>query len=119
MDISRLVTRSREGLVQVASSFAQASDSEELANWARIKSSQVSQDFRDHVKRFPLGPTAQRAQTKLQKLVWFGLGDAPDLDAVRNYLAEFPKGASVRDAKRRLAWFENDAWAGASQANTD
>jgi hypothetical protein len=105
-------------MVQVASSLSEAAGAEELANWARIKSSQNSQDFRVHLERFPLGLIAQRARTRLQKLVWSGLGPSPDLGAVRSFLAEFSKGTCIGNAKRRLAWFENDAWANASQANT-
>ena len=37
---------------------------------------------------------------------------------MRNFLGEFSKGACVGEAKRRLAQFENEAWANATKTNT-
>jgi hypothetical protein len=106
--------------VQVQSSLSQdmIANPEELASWARIKSSQSSQDFRDHLARFARGPTAHRAQTRLQKLAWSALGPTPDISAVKSFLGEFSKGACVGNAKRRLTWFENQDWTDACNADT-
>ncbi len=78
--------------------------------------SQSPQDFRDHLARFPGGATQRQARTRLQKLSWSTLGPSPDLAAVQNFLTEFAKGVCVREAKRRRAYFESDAWEDASKA---
>ena len=54
----------------------------------------------------------------MQKLSWSTLGPSPDLAAVQNFLTEFAKGVCVREAKRRRAYFESDAWEDASESNT-
>jgi hypothetical protein len=38
---------------------------------------------------------------------------------VRSFLGEFSKGACVGNAKRRLAWFENQDWTDACNADTE
>src|SRR5215471_5750872 len=51
----------------------QIGKAEELANWDFIKASESTQEFRDHLARFPQGMTARMAQTKLEALVWADL----------------------------------------------
>ena len=65
---------------------------EELANWEFIKASESSQEFRDHLARFPQGVTERMARVKLEALVWVGLPLPVDIDALNGFLAEFPNG---------------------------
>jgi TIR domain-containing protein len=82
---------------------------EELANWEFIKASESSQEFRDHLARFPQGVTERMARTRLEALVWAGLPRPADVDALRGFLAEFPKGAHAREATAKLAELESQA----------
>src|SRR5262249_23672409 len=63
---------------------------EELANWDFIKASENSQEFRDHLARFPKGVTERMAQTKLEALVWAELAQPVDVHSLKGFLDEFP-----------------------------
>ncbi len=105
---------------------------EELANWDFLKGSENSQDFRDHVARFPKGVTERMAWTKLEALVWAGLAQPVDASSLRAFLEEFPNGGHAGEAKSKLAELEylaaaardaevrqrreTEAWASASAA---
>jgi chemotaxis response regulator CheB len=107
---------------------------EELANWDFIKTSENSQDFRDHLARFPNGVTERMARTKLEALVWAGLAVPMDGPALQSFLEEFPNGAHAGEARSKLAELERqaaaareaeererretDAWASASATGT-
>jgi hypothetical protein len=82
---------------------------EELANWDFIKGSESSQDFRDHLARFPEGVTARMARSKLEALVWSGLTQPADPSSLQRFLEEFPKGLHVGEAKSKLAELESSA----------
>jgi hypothetical protein len=79
---------------------------EELANWDFIKASEDSQDFRDHLARFPGGVTERMAQTKLEALTWAKLAAVVDIHSLKGFLEEFPKGAHAGDAKSKLVKLE-------------
>src|SRR5207244_4390124 len=82
---------------------------EELANWDFIKDRRQPQALRDHVARFQGGVTTLYAQSKLEELVWDGLGAAPDLEAVQSFLNEFPTGEKADAARLRIADLEEEA----------
>ena len=106
---------------------------EELANWDFIKERGDSQAMRDHLARFPGGVTALYAMTKLEDLVWAGLGASRDQVTLQAFLDEFPKGPHAKDARARLSALakgaaeakaaeehrtrETAAWASASTAD--
>src|SRR5262249_21533602 len=108
----------------------QIAKAEELANWDFIKGSQISQEFRDHLARFPGGVTERFARARLEDLVWAELGTAPGLDQLSDFLAEFPQGTHAKAAAdrrtalqreqtrveeaRELDRRETEAWAAAS-----
>jgi hypothetical protein len=110
----------------------QIAKAEELANWEFIKASDSSQEFRDHLARFPQGVSERMARARLEALVWAGLPRPIDMDSVKDFLAEFPKGAHSGEANAKLAELETqataardaaehekremDAWASASAA---
>src|SRR5262249_17549346 len=75
---------------------------EELANWDFIKASENSQDFRDHLARFPKGVAERMAWTKLEALAWAGLTQPVDASSLQGFLAEFSNGAHAEEAKSRL-----------------
>ena len=107
---------------------------EELANWDFIKTGENSQDFRDHLARFPKGVTERMAWTKLEALVWAGLAQPIDASSLQGFLAEFPNGAHAAEVKSKLEELarqaaaareseerrrrETEAWASASAAGT-
>jgi hypothetical protein len=68
---------------------------EELGNWDFVKDRNDIQNLRDHLARFPGGTTERCARDKLDGLAW------AELEKLRAYLDEFPKGASVGAARER------------------
>jgi hypothetical protein len=82
---------------------------EELANWDFIKASENSQDFRDHLARFPKGVTERMAWTKLEGLVWAGLAQPVDASSLQGFLEEFPNGVHAGEAKSKLEELERQA----------
>ncbi len=76
---------------------------EELANWDFVKDRDDVQDLRDHLARFPGGTTERYALSKLEQLVWAGLGPQPGIPALDDFLQEFPKGLNADTARARLA----------------
>jgi hypothetical protein len=112
----------------------QIAKAEELANWDFIKGSEGSQEFRDHLARFPQGVTERMARKTLEALVWAGLSQPVGADALKGFLAEFPNGTHASEATANLAELESqaaaareaaegekremDAWASASAAGT-
>jgi formylglycine-generating enzyme required for sulfatase activity len=84
---------------------------EELASWDFVKDRNDVQDLRDHLARFPGGTTERYALTRLEGLIWAGLGPAPTLPQLRAYLDEFPKGANAGAAQARAAVLEREAQA--------
>jgi hypothetical protein len=112
----------------------QIAKAEELANWDFIKASEGSQEFRDHLARFPQGVTERMARKRLEALVWAGLSQPVGADALKGFLAEFPNGTHASEATTSLAELESlaaeareaaegenremDAWASASAAGT-
>ena len=112
----------------------QIAKAEELANWDFIKASEGSQEFRDHLARFPQGVTERMARKRLEALVWAGLSQPVGADALKGFLAEFPNGTHASEATANLAELElqaaaareaaegekreMDAWASASAAGS-
>src|ERR1700722_11056260 len=112
----------------------QIAKAEELANWDFIKASEGSQEFRDHLARFPQGVTERMARKRLEALVWAGLSQPVGADPLKGFLAEFPNGTHASEATTSLAELESlaaeareaaegenremDAWASASAAGT-
>jgi formylglycine-generating enzyme required for sulfatase activity len=82
---------------------------EELASWDFVKDRNDVQDLRDHLARFPNGPTERWARAKLDGLVWTGLGSMPVIESLRAYLDEFPKGANAGAAQAQIAELEREA----------
>jgi dipeptidyl aminopeptidase/acylaminoacyl peptidase len=111
-------------------SSQQIARAEELANWDFIKASESSQELRDHLARFPQGVSERMARTRLEALVWAGLAQPADMDALKGFLAEFPKGARASEANAKLVELkaareaaerekqETDSWTSASAAGT-
>jgi hypothetical protein len=87
----------------------QIAKAEELAKWDFIKTSESSQDFRNHLARFPEGVTEHMARTKLEAVEWAGLGQKVDLPALHGFLDEFPNGAHTAEAKAKLTELERQA----------
>jgi TIR domain len=79
---------------------------EELTNWDFIKASENSQEFRDHLARFPAGITERMARTKLEDLAWDALVQPLDIPSLNAFLDEFPSGAHAEEAKAKLAELE-------------
>ncbi len=75
---------------------------EELANWDFITERDEPQALRDHLARFPGGVTALYAQTRLEALIWAGLGASPNIATLQDFLDEFPKGAHADAARTKL-----------------
>jgi hypothetical protein len=104
----------------------QIAKAEELANWGFIKTSESSQEFRDHLARFPKGASEPRARASLEGLVWAGLPRPVDKDALKGFLADFPNGVHAGAANAKLAELEmaerekreTDAWTSAIRAGT-
>jgi TIR domain-containing protein len=93
----------------------QIAKAEELVNWNFIKDGKSSDEFRDHLARFPQGVTVRTARARLEELVWGGLPrpvDAAalprraDIEALKGFLGEFPNGAYAREANAKLAKLE-------------
>jgi hypothetical protein len=82
---------------------------EELANWDFIKASESSQEFRDHLARFPKGVTLRMAQTKLEALVWKELARPGNPHSLKGFLDEFPSGTHAEQAKSELSKLERQA----------
>jgi WD40 repeat protein len=82
---------------------------EELVNWEFIKASESSQEFRDHLARFPKGVTERMARTKLEALTWAELPQPVDVQSLRGFLDEFPSGAHAEQAKQKLPELERRA----------
>jgi hypothetical protein len=76
---------------------------EERTNWDFIKESTDPHDFRDHLTRYPGGPTGRLARSKLETLQWARLTDSPE--ALESFLAEFPDGVHAAEAKAKLPSF--------------
>ena len=76
----------------------QIAKAEELANWDFIKASEGSQEFRDHLARFPQGVTERMARKRLEALVWAGLSQPVGANALKGFLAEFPNGTHASAA---------------------
>src|SRR5262249_31441825 len=81
---------------------------EELGNWDFIKAGDNAAELRDHLARFPGGITERFARIKLEQLVWAGLGAAPTLDQLTDFLAEFPAGTHATAASDRRAALERE-----------
>jgi hypothetical protein len=77
-------------------------------NWDYIKEKESPLDLRDHLARFPSGVTKRMARERLEALVWAGLGEAPDLAALKDFLAEFPDGEHAEEAKGRQKELEQE-----------
>src|SRR5262249_8534704 len=122
--VVRAELESARGEGAISLSPEQIAKAEELANWDFIKASKNSQEFRDHLARFPKGVTEQMARTKLEALVWAGLPSPPaspmrvlmrapwprpDARALRNFIEEFPKGVHAAEATSKLAELERQA----------
>jgi hypothetical protein len=126
----------QRGAEQIEADEAAGLSPEQIAkaNWDVIKTSENSQDFRNHLARFPNDVTERMARTKLEALVWAGLAVPIDVPALQSFLEEFPNGAHAGEAKSKLAELERqaaaareaeerrrretDAWASASATGT-
>jgi hypothetical protein len=82
---------------------------EELANWDFVKTSESTDDLRDHLARFPQGLTKRMARRRLEALVWSELPRPADGDALRGFLEEFVDGAHAGEANAKLAELEAQA----------
>ena len=58
--------------------------------------------LRDHLARFPGGVTVLYAQSKLEALMWAGLGSDADIPVLQAFLSEFPKSEHADEARRRI-----------------
>ena len=82
---------------------------EELANWDFIKERSDAQLLRDHLARFPGGVTVLYARTRLEEMVWAGLGESPDMASLEAFVEEFPNGTNAEAARSRLADLQKQA----------
>ena len=82
---------------------------EELANWDFIKERGQPETLRDHLARFPGGVTALYASTKLEELVWAGIGSAAGIGVLQAFLDEFPNGNNVSKAQARIVALQKEA----------
>jgi hypothetical protein len=82
---------------------------EELANWEFIKTRDSTQDFRDHLARFPGGVTERYVRERLETAAWAALASNAELDELKAYLVEFPDGVHAPEARRRIAELEREA----------
>jgi molecular chaperone DnaK len=82
---------------------------EELANWDFIKDRNDVGELRDHLARFSRGSTERYALARLEAIKWKGLGEKPEIEAVRAYLDEFPNGANAGAARALIATLEREA----------
>jgi hypothetical protein len=92
---------------------------EELANWDFVKSQHDVDDVRDHIARFPNGPTARYAVTKLDDLVWAGFGDMPNREQLSAYLDEFPNGRQSEAARKQISRLDAQATAARESADNE
>jgi hypothetical protein len=97
----------------------QIGKAEELANWDFIKASESIEDFRDHLARFQQGTTERMAWTRLEALVWAGLPQQANAEALKRFLAEFPKGAHASEATAKFGELESQAAAGREAAERE
>jgi TIR domain len=97
----------------------QIAKAEELANWDFIKANEGSQEFRDHLARFPQGVTERMARKRLEALVWAGLSHPVGADALKGFLAEFPNGTHASEATADLAELESQATAAREAAEAE
>ena len=90
-------------------SSAEIRKAQELANWEFVKDRNDAQDLRDHLARFPNGSTERYALSKLDNVVWAGLGSAPTAEQLRSYLDEFSKGVHAASARASVEVLERVA----------
>jgi TIR domain len=76
---------------------------EERANWELIKTSDEPEDFRDHLVRFPQGPTADLAQKALEDVRWKALAPESDGFALIAFSKEFPESTYQGELLERIA----------------
>jgi hypothetical protein len=93
----------------------QIAKAEELVNWDFIKEGKSSDEFRDHLARFPQGVTKGLARSRLEAFVWDALPRPINTAALKGFLEEFPKGARAGEANAKLPELEAQA-AGAREA---
>jgi hypothetical protein len=97
----------------------QIAKAEELVNWDFIKDGESSEEFRDHLARFPDGLMKRQARARLESLVWAGLRQPVDAEALKGFLKEFPEGTRAREANAKLAEFEAQAEAAREAAERE
>jgi hypothetical protein len=73
------------------------------AAWRAIESSSDLADYRDFIARFPESGHAKVARTKIEKLLWSSISEAPTTVSVLAYMADFPQGLHQADARAWLA----------------
>ncbi len=84
----------------------QIREAKELANWDFIKDSTSPDEFRDHLARFAGGDTERFARKKLEALLWTNPATRSSIEALRNFVAEFPQGDHAVEARAGLATLE-------------
>jgi TIR domain/WD domain, G-beta repeat len=97
----------------------QIAKAEELVNWDFIKDGESSEEFRDHLARFPDGLMKRQVRARLESLVWAGLRQPVDAEALKGFLKEFPEGTRAREANAKLAEFEAQAEAAREAAERE
>jgi hypothetical protein len=75
---------------------------EELANWDFIKDSTRPEEFRDHLARFVGGTTDRYARAKLEALLWADPATRDSIEALREFLCEFPAAEHAGEATAAL-----------------
>jgi hypothetical protein len=100
---ARAVEESGRAQAAAGLSAEEIRKAEELASWDFVKGRNDVQDLRDHLARFPQGTTERYALSKLDAMVWAGIGPAPTADQLWAYISEFPNGANVDTAQARIA----------------
>lgn len=98
-EVAKRATKERQSYRLTKAEIAKA---EELANWDFVKGRQSVDEHRDHLERFPDGPTSRYCKVAMEKLVWSAMREDPDLEALQNYLTEFPDGAYAQKAAEIL-----------------
>ena len=117
-DMSGIANHISQALTDIESERA----AKESRSWEEIKDTTDPALVRNHLQRFPDGPTAESAQTKLAVLErdsraaaqWRTISDTNQPEIIEQFIRDFPGSAFTAQAKGRLDEIhrarENDAW---------
>ena len=117
-DMSGIANHISQALTDIESERA----AKESRSWEEIRDTTDPALVRNHLQRFPDGPTAESAQTKLAVLErdsraaaqWRTISDTNQPEIIEQFIRDFPGSAFTAQAKGRLDEIhrarEHDAW---------